>query len=52
MPQKAGDGNTTQGTTRFTTRSISVDARYIIWTLDLLDGGDHLIKEMGLQPRL
>jgi V8-like Glu-specific endopeptidase len=35
-----------------TTRSISVDARYMIWTLDLLDGGDHLIKEMGLQPRL
>lgn len=35
-----------------TTRTISVDARYMIWTLDLLDGGDHLIKEMGLQPRL
>jgi len=34
------------------TRSISVDACYMIWTLDLLDGGDHLIKEMGLQPRL
>jgi hypothetical protein len=35
-----------------TTRTISVDARYMIWTLDLLDGGDHLIKEMGLSPRL
>jgi V8-like Glu-specific endopeptidase len=35
-----------------TTRTISVDARYMIWTLDLLDGGDHLIKEMGLTPRL
>jgi len=35
-----------------TTRSISVDARYMIWTLDLLDGGDHLIKEMGLTPKL
>jgi V8-like Glu-specific endopeptidase len=34
------------------TRTISVDARYMIWTLDLLDGGDHLLKEMGLQPRL
>jgi V8-like Glu-specific endopeptidase len=34
------------------TRTISVDARYMIWTLDLIDGGDHLIKEMGLQPRL
>jgi hypothetical protein len=35
-----------------TTRTISVDARYMIWTLDLIDGGDHLIKEMGLTPRL
>jgi len=35
-----------------TTRTISVDARYMIWTLDLLDGGDHLIKEMGLTPKL
>jgi len=35
-----------------TTRSISVDARYMIWTMDLLDGGDHLIKEMGLTPKL
>jgi hypothetical protein len=35
-----------------TTRTITVDARYMIWTLDLLDGGDHLIKEMGLQPRM
>ncbi|HEU4734746.1 MAG TPA: S46 family peptidase [Kofleriaceae bacterium] len=35
-----------------TTRSIGVDARYMLWTLDLLDGGDHLIKEMGLTPKL
>jgi hypothetical protein len=35
-----------------TTRSISVDARYMLWTLDLLDGGDHLITEMGLTPKL
>jgi len=35
-----------------TTRTISVDARYMIWTLDLLDGGDHLLKEMGLTPKL
>ncbi|HEY0479406.1 MAG TPA: S46 family peptidase [Kofleriaceae bacterium] len=35
-----------------TTRTISVDARYMIWTLDVVDGGDHLVKEMGLQPRL
>jgi hypothetical protein len=35
-----------------TTRTISVDIRYLIWTLDLLDGGDRLIEEMGLKPRL
>ncbi|HET9620134.1 MAG TPA: S46 family peptidase [Kofleriaceae bacterium] len=35
-----------------TTRTIAVDARYMAWTLDLLDGGDHLLKEMGLQPKL
>jgi hypothetical protein len=35
-----------------TTRTISVDARYMLWTMDLLDGGDHLLQEMGLQPKL
>ncbi|MBS1120836.1 MAG: uncharacterized protein H6Q90_3064 [Deltaproteobacteria bacterium] len=35
-----------------TTRTISVDARYMLWTMDLLDGADHLLKEMGLQPKL
>lgn len=35
-----------------TTRTIHVDARYMIWTMDLLDGADHLIKEMGLTPQL
>jgi hypothetical protein len=35
-----------------TTRSIAVDARYMAWTLDLLDGGDHLLTEMGLTPKL
>jgi hypothetical protein len=35
-----------------TTRTIHVDARYMIWTMDLLDGADHLIKEMGLEPKL
>ncbi|MBC7975484.1 MAG: S46 family peptidase, partial [Myxococcales bacterium] len=34
------------------TRTISVDARYMLWTMDLLDGGDHLIREMGLTPKL
>jgi hypothetical protein len=35
-----------------TTRTISVDARYMLWTMDLLDGADHLLKEMGIQPKL
>ncbi|MBA3391760.1 MAG: S46 family peptidase [Deltaproteobacteria bacterium] len=35
-----------------TTRTISVDARYMLWHMDLLDGADHLITEMGLQPKL
>jgi hypothetical protein len=35
-----------------TTRTIHVDARYMIWTMDALDGADHLIKEMGVEPKL
>ena len=35
-----------------TTRSIHVDARYMLWHMDLLDGADHLIEEMGLTPAL
>ncbi|MFN0248574.1 MAG: S46 family peptidase [Kofleriaceae bacterium] len=35
-----------------TTRVIHVDARYMLWNMDLLDGADHLITEMGLTPRL
>ena len=35
-----------------TTRSIHVDIRYTIWTLDAVDGGDHLLKEMGLTPKV
>ncbi len=34
-----------------TTRTIQVDARYMIWTMDTIDGADHLIKEMGLAPK-
>ncbi|HTL33365.1 MAG TPA: S46 family peptidase [Kofleriaceae bacterium] len=34
------------------TRTIHVDARYMIWVMDTLDNADHLIKEMGLQPQL
>jgi hypothetical protein len=35
-----------------TTRTIHVDARYMIWTMDLLDGADRLITEMGLTPKM
>jgi hypothetical protein len=38
--------------TSASTRTSHVDARYMIWTMDLLDGADHLIKEMGLTPRM
>ena len=34
------------------TRTIQVDARYMIWQMDAVDGADHLVKEMGLQPQL
>jgi hypothetical protein len=34
-----------------TTRTIHVDARYMIWTMDLLDDAKHLVREMGLQPQ-
>ncbi|MDX2093637.1 MAG: S46 family peptidase [Kofleriaceae bacterium] len=35
-----------------TTRVIHVDARYMLWNMDLLDGADHLLKEMGITPAL
>ena len=34
------------------TRTIHVDARYMIWQMDAIDGADHLVKEMGLTPSL
>jgi len=33
-------------------RKIHVDARYMLWMMDKIDGADHLIEEMGLKPRL
>jgi len=33
-------------------RSIHVDMRYVLWLLDGPFGGDHLLKEMGVTPRL
>jgi len=35
-----------------TTRVIHCDARFILWMMDAIDGADHLVKEMGLQPQL
>lgn len=33
------------------TRTIHVDARYMIWQMDVVDNADHLVKEMGLKPQ-
>jgi hypothetical protein len=35
-----------------TTRTIHVDARYMLWQMDAIDGADHLLKEMGIAPAL
>jgi hypothetical protein len=35
-----------------TTRTIHVDARYMIWTMDALDGAKNLLKEMGLESKM
>ncbi len=34
------------------TRSIQVDARYMLWVMDAVDGADALLKEMGVEPKL
>ena len=34
------------------TRSIHVDIRYALWVMDLLDGADALLTEMGVEPKL
>ncbi len=33
-------------------RKIHVDARYMLWVMDKVDGADHLLVEMGIKPRL
>jgi len=35
-----------------TTRVIHADVRYMLWNMDLLDGADHLLQEMGITPSL
>jgi hypothetical protein len=32
------------------TRSIHVDVRYMLWVLDRIDHGWHLLEEMGVEP--
>ncbi len=34
-----------------TTRTIHVDARYMIWTMETLDGADNLVQEMGIAAK-
>ncbi len=34
------------------TRSIHVDIRFVLWVLDAVDEGDHLLREMGVEPKL
>lgn len=31
-------------------RAIAVDVRYMLWVMDALDGAQHLLTEMGIQP--
>lgn len=33
-------------------RKIHVDIRYLVWVLDRVEGADHLVRELGLTPRL
>jgi hypothetical protein len=34
------------------TRTIHVDFRYVEWLLDAVDGGDHILKELGVEPKI
>lgn len=35
-----------------TTRTIAVDARYMLWMMDAIDHADHLLTEMGIKPAI
>ena len=35
-----------------TTRTITVDVRYVLWVADAVDQADHIIEELGLKPSL
>ncbi|HYK01604.1 MAG TPA: S46 family peptidase [Thermoanaerobaculia bacterium] len=34
------------------TRSIHVDAQYMLWVMDAVDGADELLKELGVEPKV
>ncbi len=34
------------------TRSIHVDAQYMLWVMDAVDGADELLRELGAEPRV
>lgn len=34
------------------TRSIHVDGVYMLWVMDAVDNADHLLREMGIEPKL
>ncbi|MCA9716057.1 MAG: S46 family peptidase [Myxococcales bacterium] len=34
------------------TRSIHVDIRYVLWVMDAVDGADHLLTELGVDPAI
>ncbi len=34
------------------TRSIHVDTNYMLWILDAVDGGENLMRELGVAPRI
>jgi hypothetical protein len=34
------------------TRTIQVDIRYLEWVMDAVDGADHLLTEMGVEPSI
>ena len=34
------------------TRSIHVDAQYMLWVMDAVDGADELIRELGAEPKV
>lgn len=34
------------------TRSIHVDAQYMLWVMDAVDGADNLLRELGIEPKV